>query len=200
MTMHLKHVLGVAALLAPLSLLAAPLVKFETNHGTIVVDMASKQAPKTVKNFLTYVADGSYDGSIFHRVIPGFVVQGGGYNQQYQQLPTYEPVVNESIGGLSNQRGTIAMARTQAVDSATRQFYFNLVDNTNLDGVDHAGYTVFGKVVSGMDVLDKIAQSPTQYSSILRANDVPATQVILRHVEVLPEPATKPQSAPKKTK
>ncbi|WP_368164293.1 peptidylprolyl isomerase [Aeromonas sp. R6-2] len=185
-------VLALAASLLPALLQAAPRVQFETNHGNIVVELAPKAAPQTVKNFLRYVADGSYDGSLFHRIVPGFVVQGGGYNQQYQQLPTYDPVVNESIGGLSNKRGTIAMARTQAVDSATRQFYFNLVNNTNLDGAGQAGYTVFGQVVSGLEVLDKLAQTPTQYSSILRANNVPTTPVILRHVTLLPDqPATK---------
>lgn len=189
------RVLVLAASLLPTALLAAPRVQFETNHGNIVVELAPKMAPQTVKNFLRYVADGSYDGSLFHRIVPGFVVQGGGYNQQYQQLPTYDPVVNESIGGLSNKRGTIAMARTQAVDSATRQFYFNLVNNTNLDGVGQAGYTVFGQVVSGIEVLDKLSQTPTQYSSILRANNVPTTPVILRHVTLLPE-----QQAGKKSK
>ncbi|MGY3925804.1 peptidylprolyl isomerase [Aeromonas simiae] len=179
-----------AALLSP-TLLAAPQVQIETNHGNLVIELAPKQAPQTVKNFLRYVADGSYDGSLFHRIVPGFVVQGGGYNQQYQQLPTYDPVVNESIGGLPNLRGTIAMARTQAVDSATRQFYFNLVDNPSLDGTGHAGYTVFGKVVSGMEVLDKVAQTPTQYSSILRAENVPTTPVILRHITLLADTSTK---------
>lgn len=188
-------VLALAASLLPALLQAAPRVQFETNHGSIVVELAPKAAPQTVKNFLRYVADGSYDGSLFHRIVPGFVVQGGGYNQQYQQLPTYDPVVNESIGGLSNKRGTIAMARTQAVDSATRQFYFNLVNNTNLDGAGQAGYTVFGQVVSGLEVLDKLAQTPTQYSSILRANNVPTTPVILRHVTLLPD-----QPAAKKSK
>lgn len=188
-------VLALAASLLPALLQAAPRVQLETNHGNIVVELAPKAAPQTVKNFLRYVTDGSYDGSLFHRIVPGFVVQGGGYNQQYQQLPTYDPVVNESIGGLSNKRGTIAMARTQAVDSATRQFYFNLVNNTNLDGAGQAGYTVFGQVVSGLEVLDKLAQTPTQYSSILRANNVPTTPVILRHVTLLPD-----QPAAKKSK
>ena len=115
----MKKLWLLAMLIAPLAF-AGPKVRMETNHGNIVVELASKQAPQTVKNFLRYVADGSYDGSIFHRVIQDFVVQGGGYNQQFQQLPTYEPVVNESRGGLPNKRGAIDMARTQAVDSATR--------------------------------------------------------------------------------
>ena len=104
-----------ATLIAPLAF-AGQKVQMETNHGNIVVELAPKQAPQTVKNFLRYVADGSYDGSLFHRVIQNFVVQGGGYNQQFQQLPTFDPVVNESKGGLPNKRGSIAMARTQAVE------------------------------------------------------------------------------------
>ena len=145
----MKKLWLLAMLIAPLAF-AGPKVRLETNHGNIVVELAAKQAPQTVKNFLRYVADGSYDGSLFHRVIQDFVVQGGGYNQQFQQLPTYEPLINESLGGLPNKRGTIAMARTQAVDSATRQFYFNLVDNNNLNASGSAGYTVFGQVVQGM--------------------------------------------------
>jgi len=105
----MKKLWLLATLIAPLAF-AGPKVQMETNHGTIVVELASKQAPQTVKNFLRYVADGSYDGSLFHRVIQNFVVQGGGYNQQFQPLPTFDPVVNESRGGLPNKRGTIAMA------------------------------------------------------------------------------------------
>ena len=153
----MKKLWLLVTLIAPLAF-AGQKVQMETNHGTIVVELAPKQAPQTVKNFLRYVADGSYDGSLFHRVIQNFVVQGGGYNQQFQPLPTFDPVVNESRGGLPNKRGTIAMARTQAVDSATRQFYFNLVDNDNLNANAGAGYTVFGQVVKGMEVLDKLAQ------------------------------------------
>ena len=187
----MKKLCLLAMLIAPLAF-AGPKVRMETNHGNIVVELASKQAPQTVKNFLRYVADGSYDGSIFHRVIQDFVVQGGGYNQQFQQLPTYEPVVNESRGGLPNKRGSIAMARTQAVDSATRQFYFNLVDNNNLNAGGSAGYTVFGQVVQGMEVLDKLAQVQTGYSPILRANDVPTSPIILKKVVLLAEtPADK---------
>lgn len=180
----MKKLMLLALLVCPLAF-AAPKVKLETNHGNIVVELAPKAAPQTVKNFLRYLADGSYDGSLFHRVIPGFVVQGGGYNQQFQQLPTYDPVVNESKGGLPNVRGSIAMARTQAVDSATRQFYFNLSDNNNLNANAGAGYTVFGQVVEGMEVLDKLAQVQTGYSPILRANDVPTSTIILKKASLL---------------
>ncbi|PJG58959.1 peptidylprolyl isomerase [Aeromonas cavernicola] len=185
----------VAMLFAPLAL-AAPRVQMETNHGNIVIELAPKQAPQTVKNFLRYVADGSYDGSVFHRVIRNFVVQGGGYNQQFQQLPTFEPVINESKGGLPNKRGTIAMARTQAVDSATRQFYFNLVDNNNLNASGGAGYTVFGEVVQGMNVLDKLAQVQTSYSSILRAKDVPTSPIILKKVVLLADSTAEKKTTP----
>ncbi|MCR6554477.1 peptidylprolyl isomerase, partial [Aeromonas sp. CPF2-S1] len=106
----MKKLWLLVTLIAPLAF-AGQKVQMETNHGTIVVELAPKQAPQTVKNFLRYVADGSYDGSLFHRVIQNFVVQGGGYNQQFQPLPTFDPVVNESRGGLPNKRGTIAMAR-----------------------------------------------------------------------------------------
>ena len=160
-------------------------VQMETNHGTIVVELAPKQAPQTVKNFLRYVADGSYDGSLFHRVIQNFVVQGGGYNQQFQPLPTFDPVVNEVQRRPAQQARHHRHGRTQAVDSATRQFYFNLVDNDNLNANAGAGYTVFGQVVKGMEVLDKLAQVQTGYSSILRANDVPTSPIILKKVVLL---------------
>ena len=164
---------------------ATPTVVMETSYGSVIIALDSAKAPKTVANFLSYVQDGSYDGSLFHRVIPGFVVQGGGYDANFQQLATRAPVVNESRDGLSNRRGTIAMARTQDPDSATRQFYFNLVDNDNLNANAGAGYTVFGQVVQGMEVLDKLAQVQTGYSSILRANDVPTSPIILKKVVLL---------------
>ena len=135
-----------------------PTVVMETSYGTLTIELDNRKAPQTVANFLSYVKDGSYDGSLFHRVIPGFVVQGGGYDANFTQLSTRAPVVNESRDGLSNRRGTIAMARTQDPDSATRQFYFNLQDNLSLDAGMGAGYTVFGTVVKGMEVLDQIAQ------------------------------------------
>lgn len=164
-----------------------PRVSMETSYGTLVVELDPVRAPKSVRNFLDYVRDGSYNGSLFHRVIPGFVVQGGGYDSHYQSLPTRSPVQNESGNGLSNARGTLAMARTQDPDSATRQFYFNLRDNTPLDGSSaQAGYTVFGKVVSGLDVLDKIAAQPTGDSAELGASDVPQTPIVLQKVTILP--------------
>ncbi|MGL4349603.1 MAG: peptidylprolyl isomerase [Plesiomonas shigelloides] len=180
----MKKLWLLAMLIAPLAF-AAPQVVMQTNHGDIVVELAPTKAPQTVKNFLRYVADGSYNGTIFHRVINQFVVQGGGYNQQYQQLDSYGSVVNESRGGLANDRGTIAMARTQDPDSATRQFYFNLSDNNQLNANGGPGYTVFGKVIAGMDVLDKLAEANTTYNPVLRANDVPVSALILKKVTLV---------------
>ncbi|MGL5453132.1 MAG: peptidylprolyl isomerase [Aeromonas sp.] len=187
----MKTVWLLAVLIAPLAF-AAPTVVMQTNHGDIVVELAPNEAPQTVKNFLRYVADGSYNGTLFHRVINRFVVQGGGYNEQSQQLAAYSPVINESRGGLANARGTIAMARTQDPDSATRQFYFNLSDNNQLNANGGPGYTVFGKVVAGMDVLETLAKVKTGYSPVLRAEDVPMSPLILKKVEVVadtPAPA-----------
>ena len=161
---------------------ATPTVVMETSYGSVIIALDSAKAPKTVANFLSYVQDGSYDGSLFHRVIPGFVVQGGGYDANFQQLTTRAPVVNESRDGLSNRRGTIAMARTQDPDSATRQFYFNLQDNLSLDAGMGAGYTVFGTVVKGMEVLDQIAQQPTGDEPRLGASDVPVEPVFIKRV------------------
>lgn len=188
----MKHWMLALALLpmfahaAPQSPAAAPTtqptVVMETSYGALTIALDNRKAPQTVANFLSYVKDGSYDGSLFHRVIPGFVVQGGGYDANFQQLATRAPVVNESRDGLSNRRGTIAMARTQDPDSATRQFYFNLQDNLSLDAGMGAGYTVFGTVVKGMEVLDKIAQQPTGDEPRLGASDVPVEPVFIKRV------------------
>ena len=174
------------SLLPTLALAAAtpaakqPTVIFDTTLGQIVIALDADKAPKSVANFLEYVRDGSYNGSLFHRVIPGFVVQGGGYDSHYQPLPTRSPVENESNNGLSNVRGSLAMARTANPDSATRQFYFNLRDNTALDGNQVAsGYTVFGQVTKGLEVLDAIAAKPTEVSPVLGAPDVPVEPILI---------------------
>ncbi len=161
-----------------------PIVLMETSYGTLTIELDATKAPKSVANFLSYVQDGSYDGSLFHRVIPGFVAQGGGYDANFQMLATKAPVVNEARNGLSNQRGTIAMARTQDPDSATRQFYFNLQDNLSLDAGMSDGYTVFGHVTQGMDVLDKIAQQPTGDEGKLGASDVPVEPIFIKRVSL----------------
>ncbi len=161
-----------------------PVVVMETSYGTLTIELDAAKAPKSVANFLSYVEDGSYDGSLFHRVIPGFVAQGGGYDANFQMLATKAPVVNEARNGLSNQRGTIAMARTQDPDSATRQFYFNLRDNLSLDAGMGDGYTVFGHVTQGLEVLDKIAQQPTGDEGKLGASDVPVEPIFIKRVSV----------------
>ena len=162
-----------------------PTVLLETTSGDILIELFTDKAPKTVANFLQYVDEGFYTNTIFHRVIPGFMIQGGGLGARMDEKSTREPVANEADNGVKNERGTIAMARTQAVDSATRQFYFNLVDNDNLNANAGAGYTVFGQVVKGLEVLDNLAQVQTGYSSILRANDVPTSPIILKKVVLL---------------
>jgi len=161
-----------------------PVVLMETSYGTLTIELDATKAPKSIANFLSYVQDGSYDGSLFHRVIPGFVAQGGGYDANFQMLATKAPVINEARNGLSNQRGTIAMARTQDPDSATRQFYFNLQDNLSLDAGMSDGYTVFGHVTQGMEVLDKIAQQPTGDEGRLGASDVPVEPIFIKRVSL----------------
>ncbi|MEN9887739.1 MAG: hypothetical protein RL758_2317 [Pseudomonadota bacterium] len=153
-----------AVALAPSWAQTAPRVKLETSAGAIVLELAPEKAPKTVANFLAYVKSGHYEGTVFHRVIPDFMIQGGGFTADMAQKPTQAPIPLESRNGLSNQRGTVAMARTMVPDSATAQFFINVKDNGFLDASqsrDGQGYAVFGKVVSGLDVVDKIRTVPT---------------------------------------
>ena len=134
------------------------MVIIETSMGDIHVELDAEKAPITVENFLAYVDDGYFDGTVFHRVIPNFMIQGGGMDENMQQKPTREAIKNEADNGLGNDRGTLAMARTQVVDSATSQFFINLNDNDFLNhGGRDFGYAVFGRVTDGMDVVDKIA-------------------------------------------
>lgn len=163
-----------------------PTVRMETSHGAIVVELNRMRAPATVNNFLAYVLDGSYDGSIFHRVMPGFVVQGGGYGADFSERELNPPVLNESGNGLQNDTGTIAMARFDDPHSATRQFYFNLADNESLNpNSRNWGYTVFGTVLEGRDVLETMAAVETGYSEQLGAPDVPVEPVTLLEVTVV---------------
>ncbi|HUD24217.1 MAG TPA: peptidylprolyl isomerase [Burkholderiaceae bacterium] len=160
---------------------AAPVrVVFETSEGRIVVEVLPDKAPKTVANFVQYVKDGFYDGTIFHRVIKGFMIQGGGFTPAMVQKPTRPPVPIESNNGQKNVRGSVAMARTSDPNSATAQFFINVVDNAFLDypGQDGAGYTVFGRVVEGMDVVDKIRAVPTG------GGDVPRTPVLIKSARI----------------
>ena len=151
---------GLALSIVTLSLLAhaGSKVEFKTNQGNFVVDLESDRAPKTVNNFLGYVKSGFYNGTVFHRVINGFMVQGGGFTPELVQKPTQAPVVSEAQNGLKNQNYTIAMARTSDPDSATAQFYINVKDNPGLDYPNAMGngYTVFGRVISGQATIDKI--------------------------------------------
>jgi len=177
-----------AMMLVPAVLLAveatkpAPRVRVETTKGTIVLELYPDKAPKTVANFLEYVQTGHYIGTIFHRVIPGFMIQGGGVTATYQGKPLRPPVANEAGNGLKNQRGTLAMARTSEVDSATAQIFINLKDNAFLDHKDETpqgfGYCVFGKVVEGMSVVDAIAAVPTGPGGPF-AKDVPKEALMI---------------------
>ena len=186
--MKLKHlfVLGLAAI--PGGALAAdPQVDIKTNVGTIRLELYPEKAPKTVENFLRYVKEGHYNGTIFHRVIDGFMVQGGGFGASYKQKPTRDPVQNEAKGGLKNDAGTVAMARTPDPHSASAQFFINLKNNDFLNAErsqDGWGYAVFGKVVSGMDVVTKIAKTPTGAAGPF-GSDVPKQAVVIESVTVV---------------
>lgn len=163
-----------------------PKVTFETNKGKIVVELYPDKAPASVANFLQYAQDGHFDNTIFHRVIPGFVVQGGGFTVDFKQKPTRAPIKIESDNGLNNSRGTLSMARTSDPNSATAQFYINLTDNTSLDYRSPTpsgyGYAVFGKVVEGMDVVDQIAKVKTVSNGMHR--DVPLDPIEVEKVTV----------------
>ncbi len=138
------------------------MVIFSTNYGDIKLELLAAEAPITVENFLQYVDEGFFDGTIFHRVIPGFMIQGGGFTETMEQKQTRAPIKNEADNGLKNLRGTLSMARTAAVDSATTQFFINVADNDFLDhGSRDFGYAVFAKVAEGMDVIDRIAKVTT---------------------------------------
>lgn len=157
------------------------MVTLKTNFGDIKLELFDKEAPVTVKNFLDYVKSGFYKDTLFHRVIPNFMIQGGGFDTSFSQKKNNDPIVNEAQNQISNKRGTIAMARTQVVNSATSQFFINLVDNDFLDfrapTPQHYGYCVFGKVVSGMEVVDKIAQVKTGRRGMHA--DVPVDNVVI---------------------
>ncbi len=172
----------------------------ETSMGSITVELDDEKAPITVKNFLDYAASGHYDGTIFHRVIDGFMIQGGGFTKAMDQKPTKDPIKNEAANGLTNKRGTIAMARTMVVDSATSQFFINLVDNDFLNfrapTPQYYGYAVFGKVTDGMDVVDKIAKVKTGFAG--PHQNVPEEPIVIKKVHVAAEPAAPSAPAPAK--
>lgn len=177
-----------------------PTVVLETNKGDITIELYSDKAPKTVENFLKYVNDGFYNGVIFHRVIPNFMIQTGGFTQSMSRKATNQPIENEATNGLSNTRGTIAMARTQAINSATSQFFINSVDNLFLDHKGKStrtyGYAVFGKVTDdSLSVVDQISQQPTTSKS--GHQNVPVSDIVIeRAYQVIEEAATVDASAP----
>ncbi len=192
----MKHLIaGLIVLGCAGTLLAAnPQVEMHTSQGTITIELYEDKAPKSVANFLSYVRNGHYDGTIFHRVIDGFMIQGGGFEPGMKQKPTREPIENEAKNGLKNEPGTVAMARTQSPHSATAQFFINVAPNRFLDypGSDGWGYAVFGKVTQGYDVVEKIARVPTTTVGFHR--DVPAQPVVIESVRVVEA------AAPAKTK
>jgi cyclophilin family peptidyl-prolyl cis-trans isomerase len=163
-----------------------PVVMVETSAGSFTIELFKEQAPVSVENFLRYANEGFYTGTIFHRVVPGYVIQGGGYTEDLTQKATRPPIQNEATNGLRNRRGTVAMARTQVLRSATSQFFVNLADNTRLDHVDYSpdgfGYAVFGRIIDGMDVVDRIGATPTAERGGME--NVPVTPVVIKAVTV----------------
>ncbi len=187
----MKNVLGaICAFLlgSTIAIAANPQVELKTNLGTITVELYPDKAPQTVKNFLDYVQSDFYKGTVFHRVIPGFMIQGGGFSQDFTQKPTRDPVQNEATNGLKNDTGTIAMARTRNPHSATAQFFINVADNAFLNHTAPTasgyGYTVFGKVVKGMDAVNKIARLATGPGGPF-PQDVPRQEVVIQDVRLV---------------
>jgi len=170
------------SLVASLSMAETPLVRISTNQGDMVIELAPERAPVTVKNFLEYVENDFYDGTIFHRVIEGFMIQGGGFDSSFRRKATGPAIPNEANNGMRNQRYTISMARTNAPHSATAQFFINTEDNRNLDhtaATDRGwGYAVFGRVVEGQEIVDKISQVPTGPGGPF-SRDAPRDQVVI---------------------
>jgi len=191
---------------APKPAPTGPVVAFEvaqgrTVFGTITIALNPEKAPLSVRNFLKYVRSGHYEGTVFHRVIPGFMIQGGGFTPALEEKPTEGPIRNEAKNGLRNSRGTVAMARKNDPDSADSQFFINLRDNHRLDyGIGGAGYAVFGEVIEGMDVADKVAAVST--ASRGQHDDVPQMAVVIRKVREVEaaEPAAAPRPAAEPTK
>ncbi len=192
MKLNSLFVLCAAAMVPAGALAADPQVDIRTSAGTIRIELYPAKAPKTVENFLQYVRDGQYNGTIFHRVIDGFMIQGGGFDKGFQQKRTRAPIVNEAQqavkAGLKNEVGTLAMARTADPNSATAQFFINVADNAFLNWGDPRsdghGYAVFGKVIDGMDVVTKIAKTPTGAGGPF-PRDVPRPPVVIESMTVV---------------
>ena len=190
--MKFKNLLLYGLLLsASISAFAAPSVEFQTNQGNFTVELYPEKAPKTVANFLQYVKDGFYENTIFHRVINHFMIQGGGFERDLSEKNTRAPIANEAGNGLLNETGTLAMARTADPDSATAQFFVNLTDNQFLNYAgpdpDQIGYCVFGKVTSGIEVVQKIGL--VQTNTVGRNSDVPIKPIVIKSVKLLGEMA-----------
>ena len=168
---------------------ANPKVLMETSKGNITIELYEKEAPITVKNFLSYVSEGFYNNLIFHRVIPNFMIQGGGFDAKMNQKPVKDPIKNEARRGLNNKRGTLAMARTNVINSATAQFFVNLKNNDFLNHKDDSssgfGYAVFGEVVEGMDVVDGIGKTRTHAFGMFR--DVPIDHIFIKNMSIIEE-------------
>ncbi len=191
----LKVLIATLGLIVSTGVLAGdPQVELKTSAGVIVLELQPGKAPGTVANFLQYVKDGHYDGTLFHRVIPGFMIQGGGFTRDFQEKPTRKPVRNEANNGLKNTVGTIAMARTPDPHSASAQFFINVADNAMLDfrfpTQEGYGYTVFGKVVRGMNVVESITKVATGPGPAPHAN-VPAKPIVIESARLI-EAAAKP--------
>ncbi len=190
----LRALLAACALLALPAVAGNPMVKMTTNLGEVELELYPDKAPLSVQNFLGYVDAGFYNGTLFHRVIPGFMIQGGGFTAGMQQKPTRPPVQNEADNGLKNTVGTLAMARTMDPHSATAQFFINVANNGFLDHTQKSlngwGYAVFGKVTRGMDVVMKIADAPR--GMVGPFGDVPKQDVVIARIERLPEPKATP--------
>lgn len=184
----MKKLLFLCTALFAFPVFAQTLVEIKTSQGLILVELDEKNAPQTSANFLNYVKRDFYNGTIFHRVIPGFMIQGGGFDKNMVQKATDKPVINEAKNGLKNKRGTIAMARTNEPHSATAQFFINLVDNDNLNypSFDGWGYCVFGRVIDGMDVVDKIASVPT--GNFGHHQNVPTSPVVIGTIQITKKP------------
>jgi peptidyl-prolyl cis-trans isomerase A (cyclophilin A) len=165
-----------------------PRVKFETTMGDIVIELSRSKAPITSNNFLTYVKEKEYDNTLFHRIIPGYIVQGGGYTPEFSERKSNYKIINESGNGLKNRAYSIAMARMGDPHSAKRQFFFNMKDNDNLNPGRNWGYAVFGDVIEGQEVLDAIALVATQVNPKVGFPDTPVKNVILIRATILPEP------------
>ncbi|AZZ91375.1 peptidyl-prolyl cis-trans isomerase [Hahella sp. KA22] len=180
-----RGLLGLAFWAISLTAMAAdlPTATISTSEGDIKIKLFSDKAPVTVENFVSYIKDGYYDGLIFHRTIPQFMIQGGGFKPNMEKKDTKAPIKNESDNGLANDRGTLAMARTNDPNSATSQFFINVIDNAYLNGAKgRPGYAVFGEVVSGMDVVDKIANTPTQNTGPYQ--NVPVKTVTINSIKL----------------